>query len=634
MSNSKIMALFSKISNIKTNGEFQTFINELGPLLDQTDPDLHHKTLFGANTLNLDYSFKRLLMGCAINDQATQRMFLAATFYMLQRYIQSINIKLVLKWIEENVSYKAAINKSEKVYFEFANFCIKNQILKLISDEGIKKIIKESIIDACNRREITKLLSCVVVNNIDDIDFLQSISTFKSQGSFAEVALQLTVYKRIKELNLKSTSVDIKHLNEQLNKLFKIKYLGKVFDSMTDTLQSMNVADQPFYKDLSIFVSVNNKNLCIFISKLVELCKQTDKTKFSIKYASHSLLLLGALLESINCENFQDQTIDIIIVSIEQLRSKNQIVSSYAKILINNFIKTIDKRSSELLYKLSVKLYDLYDSNHGLFDHKLLTNIYKIVSVNKNDEKKITELLLSKINQSIERGDLVTFKFYVNEYSAALHNIKDEDIKIQQYQNLFDLYINFKDFADQFTVNAEITLKKSISIGVNLLYEKITEAIFKEQEIDILRRLATIWSKDNSELKEIVEAADSVKEETLSKLIYCTTFVNIGAETLDSQSITLKQIGDDMITFAQKFSANSVNSQDIEILVDCLIAILNIGNQSIRRLCGEVLKHFTNKMDEECFSIIETELFEQPVTELLDEEDEDGEDIVINGALL
>lgn len=635
MSNSKLMVHFNKLNNAKTQGELQAFLNELEPMLKQTDPNLHHKLVFNGTTLNLDYALKRALMGCAINDQSIQKKFLAATFYLLQRYYKSINIGQLLNWIEENVSYKAALNKSEKVSFEFANFCIKQQLIRLISDKEIHNAIKESIIDATKRREISKLLACTFVQFTDDAEFLMKLGNFKSQGNFSEISFQLLIYNKLKSLQIKTNDNITKKLNEQLGKLFKLKFIFKMFDSMTDTLQSNNLIDHPFYKNVAFYMCNNPKNLQFIISELQGLCKQTDRAKYSVKYACHSLSLLDAIISYISEDKkLENDVIETIRVGVEQLKSKNQIIHKFSKHLIDNFIKTIDKQNPSLLENLLESLYNLYDANHGFVDHKLFTSIYRTIPTHKGKDQNATNLILKRINNSITQGEFVSFKFYCTEYASALCYIKSSTDKISEYENLFNIYNNFKNIAKNFISKAEITLKKAISTGLNLLYEKITEAVFKEQDLAILHQLTNIWSSNTDELQDIIEEASRIKEPSLTRLMYFTVFINIEAEILDPQSIILKQVADDLVNFVQKLNNKSIESEDVQVLVDCLIALLNIPNQNLRKTCGEVLKSFVKQLDEESFMLIETELFEKPITELYDEEDEEGSDIILEGGLL
>lgn len=635
MSNSKFMAFFNKLNSAKTQGELQAFLNELEPQISQVDPNLHHKSQFNAKTLNLDYTFKRLLMGCAINDQTIQKKFIAATYYVLQRHNQEVDLKMILRWVEENVSYKAAINKSEKAHFEFANFCIKTQILMISTDDTLHKKVKDSIIDAIGRRESSKLLACAVVKYTDDVSFLAQLVDFKPQHSFPEFSLHLAVYARLKVLGSKDATSTVKRLNEQISKLLKIKYLCKVLDDMTNTLQSHTEADQPFYSFLATFIWDHAKFAGKFIEELEGLCKQSDQAKYSVKFATHALLLMNALINhSAESNKLPDHTIRAVLVAVDQLKSKNQVVHGFSKHFLDKFVQEMGTRKPELLKNLLTKLFDLYESDHGCVEHKLLNAIYRNLSTAKESGSDFMANILKRLNTSIEQGELTHFKFYTAEFATAVVNIKSADEKVQQYENLINLYANFKDIANSFTEKAELSLKKTISVGLSLLYDKITEAVFKESEVDVLRQLANIWASNSEELQEIADAGAAVKEETLARLIFCTVFVNFAVETLDPQSMTLKQTGDDLLNFSQKFNENAAQSEDVQILIDCLIALLNIPNQNLRKTCGEVTKLFVKQLDEESFGLIETELFEQPMNELLDEEDDEGEDIILEGALL
>lgn len=657
MSDLKLSKAIDKIPTIKSQEELIGAINDIEASIGTEDKDIHQKTvLFDSPSLNVDYTLKRALVGTAINNTQKQKNFLILSFYLLEKHQKTVSLKKVVEYIEKYVAYKAAINKSEKVHFELANFTLKAKILKISEDEELNDLIRKTLKAAFDKRENARLLICGVINGLDitdeiDAKFISELSLKAAKPVYADYSFLLAQYKVCteKETSQKKIISLVKSLSSFLKKIVKPKFLFKLFDSATDTLQ--NQLNKTFYDDLAYYLWRSEIDLLPLIDHLQKTI-DNETSKFSVKHTTHIILLLDSLLnnkrhtESVGKKMGEAEMLRImgenLIIALSQSRSKNKQLSSLSSSFLLNFgeqLKSI--QTNELIEHLVLKLFNTIESKKSLMNQKALESLYRIFSLKDKEQEITAKIIVKRINQSLKGGDISLFKFFSVQLIFIISTLKDNSSKLNLYNFLFDIYKTFKDEKKSFSTNNEMSEKKAIKVVCGFLYEKLTESIFKEQEAVLLGQLSNFWLKDQNKQmqEEIQDLQKKLKNNQVSpkllNLLFVTSFHNFRTSNNNSLEIILQQRYEDVHTFCSNIVRGSqyLNSEDYSILVDVIISIINLQNQNLRKLCRELFKDIVSLIDGEAFELIESELFTIPMQELIEDELEEGEDIMVDGQL-
>lgn len=78
-----------------------------------------------------DFALKRVLLSSAITDVSKQKVYLGMSSLILRKFFSHYDIVKVETFIEENVSFTAGFNVTEKKHFTFAYFYLRLFLLSL-----------------------------------------------------------------------------------------------------------------------------------------------------------------------------------------------------------------------------------------------------------------------------------------------------------------------------------------------------------------------------------------------------------------------------------------------------------------------------------------------------------------------
>lgn len=114
--------------------------------------------------------------------------------------------------------------------------------------------------------------------------------------------------------------------------------------------------------------------------------------------------------------------------------------------------------------------------------------------------------------------------------------------------------------------------------------------------------------KKFQEVESLARKLQALGHENLSK-IFCFVHFKNDSSDLDHQSVVFNQCQNDLKTFCSYIASEKVKDEDLEILVDCLISLLGVGNKQLRKLIEGTFREFMPLLKSEVIELVVSEIF-------------------------
>lgn len=668
MDHKQFLEAVNSISKQKNEGKLKSsFITIIDFLkLKEKKVELlgHKKQLFSTDEdlYYIDYTLKRALLGTAIDNRIIQKRFFLLSFLLLKIFEEHYDLKKVYEFIKEKISLKATLKNSEKNYFSFSFINLSIYLIRNNTDEELSNIVVAELKNILTKIKFAKLYLSSAISSIEiknEILMNYFFENFKKcQTNYIDVTFIISLYNSIK--TSENYSLEKNNLEERLKKMIKPKNILLLFSQIFEEENLKN-----FQKEFSFFEifanfyrSVFMKNLKFFLELSEEVQKSVDTyitKKISLKFVIGFMVFCNKLFnKEFNfkklCEILEDSKnirykfVHTILFLIDEKRSKNKLVSQLGKFFEINFCKVLyELKLPEINFNLAC---GFLENDEIIINPK--NNLRVLVLSTAFKEKKCFELaqiILEKKKKSFKEKNWNLYKRTFSNIVQLAHLTKSDNLKKQLYTKVFKIYLNSKKLTSKFDSELEdMSHRKLMGIARNFFYEKISEYFFKEENCLMIETLITEFLKLNQMDKEYQSMINLIKnllknkKEKLSKLLSFFLFQNYQAEEKDHQTILFNQSLDDFTIFCENYnSGKNLNSDDLEILVDCLISLLGVFNKDIRELVKNVFEMFIEKYDLKTFELIESELFRLlDEGRIMDDEDSDSEekDIILDGKLI
>lgn len=625
----------------------------------------HKKQLFTSDEdlYYIDYTLKRALLGTAIDDRSIQKRFFLLSYLLLTIFETNYDLNKVYDFIKEKISLKATLKNSEKNYFTFSFINLAIFLIRNGKDEELTKIVITELKNILTKVKFGKLYLSSAISTFEiknEILMEYFFENFKKcQTNYKDVTFVISLYNSIKDSE--NYLSEKQALEDKLKKIIKPKNILLMFSQIFEEENLKNFEREfSFFNLLANFYrSVFMKNLKFFLELSEEVQKSVDTyltKKISLKFVIGFMVFcnklfnkdfdfkkLSEILE--DSLNIRNKFVNTIIFLIDEKRSKNRTVSQLGKYFEMNFCKVLSGlKLPDINYNLACGFLE----NDEIFMNPK-NNLRVLVLSSEYDEKRsfsLAQIVLEKKKQNFKEKNWHLYKRTFSNIVQVAHLTKNENLKKQLYTKLFKIYLNTKKITSKFDSELqEMSHNKLISIAQNFFYQKLSEYFFKEQNTQIIQYLITTYIKLNTMDKEYASMIDTIsklvknKKEKLSKLLSFFLFQNYKAIEKDHQTILFNQSLDDFTIFCENYnSGKNLNSDDVEILVDCLISLLGVVNKDIRELVKGVFEMFIDKYDLTTFELIESELFrlldDGRMKEEEDGSDSDEKDIILDGGLI
>ena len=625
-----------------------------------SDTQLVHQSLnICSENILLDYLFKRLVLGTAVDLPKIQRNYLHALLVAISTFSASLSLEALIAYVEANLGNKSALNRAEARCFAFAFLQISFAVVDIFeaeeaNAESLGKLL-ERCVEIVAKEPFARLFASGIIESREEpsdlvVRFIELVAPKLNFSNYQDVDFALTARSA---LSVFKPTKQTKLISDQLGKVLKdlndTKGLLKLFDSVNkdETLKDEEISLKLYEKLGKYFVA----NLDTRIGTILSLSKHIDANRLTKNQGAsftsnlfHLLLTFGEIVA--NCQNLdglinyfvsKGQMDDLqqgLVLMLSQRSSKTpkvlQAFQKFEKTLIAalSSAETPSKRFQESLLQLFYSSEILQKTPSSLRELLL-----------RRPENAATVLTLAdrfrnKVSESVQSGDIQDFKQSIARLSSLMPHISLEASLQESLDLLFNSYKNMPQIAPNFgEALKENSPERLTTVLRDFVFQRIFQAAFKQNTSSMLPTLAKKWLKINKKKDEFDSLTLSKSLETkeagrflpLSKLNMVLLFQNYASEDPDVESLVFGQSLEDLTLFSQKVlaSGGNIEQEDCEIFIDVLISLLNKPSTEIRKLVADNFSIFADLYEENCFDLVESAIFKNLHEKVDDEEDED-----------